>query len=72
MSDNKMREALEPVYSVPRAKKTAILSDDEIIAAANGWREYDAPDGLSPIQRMVYGSCRAAIAAHIAKQESKS
>ena len=49
--------------AAPCAQKTAEFSDDEIIAAANGWREYDAPDGLSPIERMVYGACRAAIAA---------
>jgi hypothetical protein len=49
--------------AAPCVQKTAELSDEEIIAAANGWREYDAPDDLSPIERVVYGACRAAIAA---------
>lgn len=49
--------------AAPCVQKTAMLSDDEIIATVNGWREYDAPDGLSSIERMVYGACRAVIAA---------
>jgi hypothetical protein len=36
-----------------------IMSDDEIMAAAKGWR--DAPDNLGAVDVMIYGACRAAL-----------
>lgn len=46
------QQALEPM---------TILSDDDILRAAESWREFDAPDGVDPVGRMIYGACRSAL-----------
>jgi len=38
-----------------------LMTDASIMQVAQGWREFDAPDGSGPVDSMVYGACRAAL-----------
>jgi len=54
---------VRPVYAAPQAvpDPMTLMTDASIMQVAQGWREFDAPDGSGPVDSMVYGACRAAL-----------
>jgi len=54
------------LFSAPVAPQAVpdpmtMMTDASIMQVAQGWREFDAPDGSGPVDSMVYGACRAAL-----------
>ena len=43
------------------ADPMTLMSDVSIMEAAQGWREFDAPEGCDPFDRAIYGACRAVL-----------
>jgi hypothetical protein len=42
----------------------ALLTEADILASAEGWRQFDAPEGANFATSMIYGVCRAAMNAY--------
>jgi hypothetical protein len=53
-----------PAPMAQPADPMTLLTDADVFAAAEGWREFDAPDDANLVARMIYGGCRAAMNAY--------
>lgn len=56
--------AAAPAPVAQPADPMALLTDADVLASADGWRQFDAPEGVNFATRMVYGACRAAMNAY--------